>query len=115
MAKKGGKQPGAGRPRKIISEEDKIKAGEYALKGLTNNTICTLMDWNHGFIEKKKDIKRHIDKKRAERRELKRAELDEHAKKNPVMAIFQAKNELGMADRQDHKLNVKFSEIRINI
>ena len=100
---RGGVQPGAGGVKKKITSVQMKKIGGYARKGCQNGTIEALMDWSPGFIHESKDIRSFLTKKRAERKLFKRKELDGHAEKTPVVAIFQAKNELGMADKTETK------------
>jgi len=100
------KKRGPGKPKTIISDEDMAKAEEYAFRGCQNNTICSLMDWDHEWLHGRKDILRRLTKKRAERKLWLRQVQDKHAQSNPVMAIFLGKNYLGQADKQEHKLEV---------
>ncbi len=80
-----------------------LKAESYARDGCQNGTIEGLMGWSEGFIHESEVIRRKLTKKRQERKLFKRQELDGHAVKQPVVAIFQAKNELGMSDKTETK------------
>jgi hypothetical protein len=90
--------------KKTINKNDMAKAEEYAFTGCKNNTIATLMDWGHNFIDDRPDIRKKLTKKRAERKHaLLKAQTDKALKeKNPTMQIFLGKNELGQTDKQQH-------------
>lgn len=100
---RGGAQPGAGRPKKVVTAEEMERIGNYALDGCQNGTIAALMDWDKEWLHQQKEILTFLTKKRAERKVRKRKELDMHAEKVPAAAIFQAKNELGMSDKTETK------------
>ena len=112
MAKKGGKQPGAGKPKKKISQEDLDKAGNYAKVQSNDTMIEKLMSWSDGFIGKRKDISRYIQQKRAEgKQELLNTQFS--MQKQPTMAIWLGKQHLGQADKQDQ--HHTFEEIKVAI
>ena len=90
----------AGRPRKVISDEDMIKAEGYALENCQDCTIEGLMGWSQGFIKEREDISKRLRQKRQEHKQAIRASQFNHVK-NPVMAMFLGKNVLGQADKQE--------------
>ena len=98
---RGGKQPGAGKPKKVISPKDIATAEQHALNGHLNGTIATLMGWDAQWLDQRKDIRKKLTKKRAERKVWLRSIQDKHAKTVPAMAIFLGKNELDQSDKQD--------------
>ena len=97
---------GPGRPKVEISSGDMAKAEEYALEGCQNNTICTLMDWDHNLIEQRDDIKKKLTEKRAERKsKLYKAQFDNATlHKNHTMQIFLGVNELDQRDTKTHEV-----------
>lgn len=107
---RGGKQPGAGKPKTIISPEEMEKAEELAFEGHQNGTICDILDWNHSFIDGRKDIKKKLTKKRAERkvwlRKTQNSTAGGRGRSAVTMQIFLGKNELNQADKQDIKHDV---------
>ena len=94
------------KPCKVISSGDMAKAEQCARDGCQNGTIEGLMGWSENFIINNKRISGKLLKKRQERKLFKRRELDGHAEKTPIVAIFQAKNELGMSDKTETKHGV---------
>lgn len=90
-----------GKPKKEISIAQWARIGRYARSGCQNGTIAALMEWDQQFIEGRKDILRFLLLKRGQRKLFKRNEQDKHAKTQVVMSIFQGKNELGQADKQE--------------
>jgi hypothetical protein len=100
----GGKQPGAGRPKKLVTPEELEKAGSYAFEGCQNNTICTLMGWDDNFIDQRKDLREFFTKKRAERKLWLKKQQNKTAKGKSksaaTMQIFLGKNELDQTDHQ---------------
>jgi hypothetical protein len=86
--------------KKIVSEEDMLKAESYALENCKTNTICQLMGWHQNFVEDHPEIKKRLQVKRAEHAETIRKSQFNHVK-NPVMAMFLGKNVLGQADKQE--------------
>ncbi len=93
--------------KKPVSEKEFKKAEEYAFAGCKNNTICKLMGWDHNLIEQRADIKKRLEKKRAERDIWLRNQQNRIAGSNlpqaTTMTIFLGKNELGQSDKQDIK------------
>ena len=100
MAKKKKK---VGKPRKVIKPAEMKEAEEYALAGHKDGTICELMGWAPTWLFDRKDIRKKLTKKRAERKVWLRKIQDEQAKTVPAMAIFLGKNELGQADKSETK------------
>ena len=103
---RGGCQPGAGKPKKVIPPEDYARAMELAFRGCNNNSIELMMDWTIGFIRNRKDILRAISQKRAERRAWLLEVQNGMAEKVPAMAIFLGKNILDQADKKELKQSV---------
>jgi hypothetical protein len=97
----GGKQQGAGRPKKLLTTEEMDEIAQYAIVQAKDFTIEERMGWNRGFIANRKDIKEFLQQKRAEgKTEVLQAQYDQ--RKNPTMAIWFGKQHLGQADKQDH-------------
>jgi hypothetical protein len=94
---------GPGKPKKEISPEDMAQAEGYAFEGHQNGTICDLLDWPTSWLETRKDIRKRLTKKRAERKVWLRGIQNKQAVKVPAMAIFLGKNELDQADKQELK------------
>ncbi len=97
---RGGKQPGAGKPKKVITPAQMRKAEGYALDGCQNGTIEGLMDWPNQFIEHRKDIAKKLLKKRQKRKQLLRHAQTVNANKNHsnTMQVFLGVNELDQRD-----------------
>ena len=50
----------SGRAKKLeITEQELKQAEDYAFAGNQNNTICTLMGWNHNFLDDRPDSVAH--------------------------------------------------------
>ena len=49
--------------KKLINKKDMVKAEGYTFAGFKNNTICTLMDWEHNFLEDRPDIRKRLTQK----------------------------------------------------
>lgn len=104
MAEKGVKakksKPGPGKPKKVVTPAQMKKAEGYALDGCQNGTIATLMGWADAFISERKDIRKRLTKKRAERKQkLRNAQFvnaTEHH--SNTMQVFLGVNELGQRD-----------------
>lgn len=94
---------GPGKPRRIITPAQMRKAEGYAFGGCQNGTIATLMGWADAFITDRKDIRKRLSKKRAERKVWLREVQDEHAEggNGAAMSMFLGKNELDQADKQE--------------
>jgi len=89
--------------KKEITPAQMRKAERYARRGNKNNTIATLMGWDHNLIEQRPDIKKRLTKKRAEREDWLHGIQDRQAKSFPAMSIFLGKNELEQTDKQETK------------
>ena len=99
-------------PRKKYTKEEIAQAEEYAFQGCLTGTICELMGWDKCTVDQRKDIKKKLTKKRAERkawlRKLQMATAEDTAsgKASATMQIFLGKNVLGQADKQETKHGV---------
>ncbi len=104
---RGGKQPGAGKPKKVITPAQMRKAEGYAFDGCQNGTIATLMGWADAFISERNDIRKRLTKKRAERKVWLRQTQDQHAEggNGAAMSIFLGKNELGQTDKTEVEID----------
>jgi hypothetical protein len=104
--RRGGAQPGAGKPKTIISDEDMKIAEQYAFEGCLNNTICGLMDWDCEWLIGRKDILKRLTKMRQKRKlailkhqnEIMAGRGRGECSAAATMAIFVGKNELGQTD-----------------
>ena len=86
------------RPKRVFTDEEITRIGDYALVGCQNQTIAILMD-----IPKTTFTRRFghlLHKKRSERRYNLRNNQTNLSEHNPAMAIFLGKNELGQVDKQ---------------
>lgn len=97
---RGGTQPGAGKPKRVLTPAEKKKAGGYALDGCQNGTIEGLMDWSEGFIHEKVEIRRFLTKKRQQRKQKLRHAQTVNANKHHsnTMQVFLGVNELDQRD-----------------
>ncbi len=95
-----------------LTGEQWEEMGNHALDGCQDGTIAGLMDISSDTIHSSKKIQRFLWKKRCERKSKKRKEQDDHAKKHPVMSIFQGKNELGQTDKQEFQHH---GDIEVNL
>lgn len=109
MAKAKEIKRGPGKPKKEIGPEDMKKAEKYAFEGHQNGTICDLLDWPTSWLDDRKDIRKRLTKKRAERkvwlRKLQNKTAENGEREAATMQIFLGKNELEQADKQETKLS----------
>lgn len=81
------------------------KMEELALAGCQNNTIASIMEFDKCLIDQRKDIKKLLTKKRAERKYNLRIDQNKAASSgNPALLIFLGKNELDQRDTKDINL-----------
>jgi len=102
-----------GRHKKEITPAQWKKAGQYALDGCQNNTICGLMDWDDNFIDQREDLRKFLTKKRQERKlKILRGQNKRSLEGSDTMLIWQGKNVLDQTDKQelDHR-----GQITVNI
>jgi hypothetical protein len=102
--RRGGTQPGAGRPLRPISAAELEEIEGYALAGAQNGTICELMGWDHEWLLGRQDILQKLTKKRCERKLIILRGQNERAEAgSDTMLIWQGKQHLGQADKQETK------------
>lgn len=107
---RGGKQPGAGKPKTVIKPTDMKRALGYALDGAQNGTICELMGWDRQWLDGRKDMLTQFSKKRAERKIIILKGQNERAEAgSDTMLIWQGKQHLGQSDKQELKHGISTS------
>ena len=111
---------GRGKKKEITAAQMK-QAERYARKGHQNGTICELMEWDHNLIEQRPDIKKRLTKMRAWHKDDIRNDQERIRKTDgkgisaaATMAIFQGKNELGQADKQETVLSGAVEHVVLN-
>ena len=112
---------GRGKKKEITAAEMK-RAEKFARKGHQTGTICELMGWAHNFIEDRPDIRKRLTKMRAWHKDDIRSDQERIRKANgkgqisaaATMAIFQGKNELGQADKQETVLSGVVEHVVVN-
>jgi len=111
---------GRGKKKEITAAEMK-RAEKFARKGHQTGTICELMGWAHNFIEDRPDIRKRLTKMRAWHKDDIRSDQERIRKTDgkgisaaATMAIFQGKNELGQADKQETVLSGVVEHVVVN-
>ena len=93
-----------GRPPRKFTDEEVKRISDLAFQGCRNRTIARIVGCDDGTL--KKYFSELMDRRRAEYKADLREKQNKLADKNPAMAIFLGKNELGQADKQEHQHGV---------
>lgn len=101
------------RPKGSVIPLDEKKIEQYAKAGASNREIADSLGVDESVIRRR--MVKLLRKARADRKIMVRTWQTQQAQKNPALAIWIGKNELGQCDKQEIKHSGEVTTFTLNI